>query len=127
MWKVIFFSNSSSGSEILEYIYSLKENSRAKVFSWLNKLSEQGPNLPRPYSDLITDGIHELRIKLKGDQARILYFFCYKDYIVLTNTFIKQTDKVPEKEIRRSKKIREEFLSKYNEEQIGGLYDRDLK
>ncbi|HXK50709.1 MAG TPA: type II toxin-antitoxin system RelE/ParE family toxin [Clostridiales bacterium] len=127
MWKVIFFSNSSAGSEVLEYIYSLKENSRAKVFSWLNKLSELGPNLPRPYSDIITDGIHELRIKLKGDQVRILYFFCYKDYIVLTNTFIKQTDRVPEKEIRISKKIRDEFLSKYSEKEIGELYDRDLK
>ncbi len=29
-------------------------------------LEEKGPPLPRPYADLLTDGIHELRVKLSG-------------------------------------------------------------
>ena len=50
--------------------------------------------------DLLQDGIHELRIKLSGVQVRILYFFCYKDIIILTNIFDKHTDRVPKSEIK---------------------------
>jgi len=46
-----------------------------KIFSVFYYLEKQGPNLPRPYTDLLEDGIHELRIKLSGEQIRILYFF----------------------------------------------------
>jgi phage-related protein len=74
-----------------------------------------GPNLPRPYSDLLTDGIHELRIKLSGNQIRILYFFCFKNFIILTNQFVKNSDKVPKSQITKAKKRRDVFLEKYNE------------
>ncbi|WP_039927931.1 type II toxin-antitoxin system RelE/ParE family toxin, partial [Leptospira yanagawae] len=71
--------------------------------------------ITRPYADLLIDGIHELRIKLSGSQIRILYFFCYKDYIILTNQFVKNTDKVPNSEINKAIKRRESFLQKYTE------------
>jgi phage-related protein len=50
--------------------------------------------LTRPYTDLLIEGIHELRIDLTGDQIRILYFFCYQDFIILTNVIQKNTDKM---------------------------------
>ena len=74
-------------------------------------LEEQGAQLPRPYADILSDGIHELRVKLSGDQVRILYFFCYQEYIVLTNWFTKNTDKIPIREIEKAKKIRNDFLA----------------
>jgi len=79
---------------------------------------ERGPDLPRPYADLLTDGIHELRLKLSGDQVRILYFFCYKEYIILTHVFTKQTDVVPPSEIKRAQKCRDDFLSRFDEKKI---------
>jgi hypothetical protein len=39
-----------------------------------------GPTLPRPYADLLKDGIHELRIRLSGDHIRMLYFFCFRKF-----------------------------------------------
>ena len=62
--------------------------------------------MPRPYADILEEGIHELRIKLTGTQTRILYFFCYQNIIVLTNVFEKHTDKVPKAEIKLAKESR---------------------
>ncbi|TGM22822.1 type II toxin-antitoxin system RelE/ParE family toxin [Leptospira selangorensis] len=115
-WKILYFTEKADQpSEIEIFINSKNERNQAKIFAWLDKLAELGPNLPRPYSDLLIDGIHELRIKLSGSQIRILYFFCYKDYIILTNQFVKNTDKVPKAEINKAIKRRETFLQKYTE------------
>jgi phage-related protein len=81
-------------------------------------LEIHGPNLPRPYADLLEDGIHELRIKLSGEQIRIIYFFCYKEFIILTHAFRKHTDKVPKNEIAKAKNCRNDFLSRFSESTI---------
>jgi len=103
---------------VKEFIDTRKDRDQAKIFSWLSLLVERGPDLPRPYADLLTDGIHELRLKLSGDQVRILYFFCYKEYIILTHVFTKQTDVVPPSEIKRAQKCRDDFLSRFDEKKI---------
>ncbi len=71
-----------------------------------------GPLLPRPYADVLRDGIHELRIKISNGQVRILYFFVFEDKIVLTHPFYKNTSKVPEKEIKKAIQIREEYVKR---------------
>jgi hypothetical protein len=114
-WNILYYSEDDKLSDIEIFIDSKDERNQAKIFAWLEKLAELGPNLPRPYADILIDGIHELRIKLSGSQVRILYFFCYKDYIILTNQFVKNTDKVPKSEINKSKERRDKFLKKYNE------------
>ena len=88
--------------------------------NWLEQLEEHGPMVPRPYADLLEDGIHELRFKLSGDQVRILYFFCYRDIIVLTHAFKKNTGKVPIAEIKKAKKYRSDFLKRNSESKIRG-------
>ncbi|MFQ5640927.1 MAG: type II toxin-antitoxin system RelE/ParE family toxin [bacterium] len=62
------------------------------------------------------EGIHELRVKLSGEQTRILYFFCFRNLIVLTHAFIKSTDKVPKAEIIKAKKYRDDFLKRFSKE-----------
>lgn len=126
-WKVLFYIDSTSKSELYDYINSLKRNHKSKVISLLVLLSEKGPNLVRPYADLIEEGIHELRIKLSGNQLRILYFFCFKDYIILTNSFIKTTNKVPKKEIKTAKKLRDDFLNRFTENNVGGQIHENIK
>ena len=117
-WHVLYFEDSNGYSQVFEFIENRKIREKAKVLAWLEQLEKQGPNLPRPYADLLEEGIHELRVKLSGDQVRILYFFCFKDFIVLTNAFIKNTDKVPKNEIQIAKKNRADFLSRYNESSL---------
>ena len=71
--------------------------------------SKRGPTLPRPYADLIEDCIHELRIRLSGDQGRVFYFFCYRKFIVLTHAFVKTSAKVPRAEIKKLRNIGQVF------------------
>jgi hypothetical protein len=111
-WKVIYYENMAGRSEVFDFIESRDEREQLKIMSNIALLRERGPNLPRPYADLLTEGIHELRVKLTGKQMRILYFFCYKDFIVLTNIFEKHSDRVPLIEIKKAKKCREDYLNR---------------
>lgn len=123
MWKTLLYRTKKGKSQVDDFIESLTGKEQGKVYAWIGELKQQGPTLPRPYADLLKDGIHELRLKLKGEQNRILYFFCFKNYVVLTNTFIKKTDKVPEKQIKIAKNCREDFLLRYNEKKLKEEYD----
>jgi len=125
-WKIIYYENDKNKSEIFDYIESLNLNQKAKILSWIDILSQKGPNLPRPYSDILKDSIHELRIKITGDQVRVLYFFCYKEYIVLTHSFVKNTQKIPLKEIEKAKNIRTDFLNRFNADDLRRLYNENI-
>jgi len=120
-WHVTYYVEADGTKPVEVYIKNLSITERAKTLAFINNLEEKGPDLRRPYADLLEDGIHELRIKLTGTQVRILYFFCYKDIMILTNVFDKHTDKVPKSEIKLAKKNRDDFLKRYTEQDIGGL------
>ena len=120
-WQLLYYVKQDGTKPVEEYIKKLSVNERAKILAIIDHLKEKGPDLHRPYADLLEDGIHELRVKLTGDQVRILYFFCYKDIIILTNVFEKHMDKVPKSEIRTAKKNRDDLLNRYTEQEIRGL------
>ena len=117
-WKVVYYSERSGLVPVKEYMNRLSVNERAKTLAFVRFLEEKGPNLPRPYADLLEDGIHELRIKLTGTQVRILYFFCHQNIIVLTNVFEKYSDKVPKEQIKLAKENRNDFLNRFSEKDI---------
>jgi len=111
-WTVLYYENSCP---VQEFIDSRSIANQAKLLSMISYLELHGPDVPRPCADILQDGIHELRTKLSGEQIRTLYFFCYKEYIVLTHSFIKRTEVVPVKEIKRAQSSREDFLKRYND------------
>jgi len=125
-WKIIFYESDDGQSEVENFINSRSQSNRAKIYALLSFLEEKGPTLPRPYADFLQDGIHELRLKLSGNQVRILYFFCYKDFIILTNSFIKNTNKVPISEIKKAKKYKEIFLKRFNEKKLNEKYNENI-
>ncbi len=125
-WNIIYYEDEKENSEVFDFINSQKTSNKAKILSWLSMLEEKGPVLPRPYADLLKDGIHELRIKVSGNQVRVLYFFCYKDFIVLTNCFTKNRKQVPEKEINKAKKCRNDFLKRYSEKRLRKEYNENV-
>ncbi len=125
-WKIIYYETIKGKTPVKNFIDSVSDRQKAKIFQWLEYLEEKGAQLPRPFADILEDGIHELRIKLAGDQNRVLYFFCYRDFIILTHHFIKKTDKVPKKEINKAKKYRADFLSRYNEQKIRQVYNENI-
>ncbi len=63
-----------------------------------------------------TDGIYEIRVVTSFKSIRILCFFDKGELIVLTNCFIKKTQKTPKKEIKMAEKLKKEYLN----EKYGG-------
>lgn len=115
MWHVLYYESEDGKCSVMEFIESRNQRNQAKILAVIAALEERGPNLPRPYSDLLRDGIHELRVKLSGSQIRVLYFFCYRDFIILTNVLTKTTGSVPPSDIEVAKRCRDEFLARMDE------------
>ncbi len=109
-WHLIYCDKHLNPCPVTEFIEKCPPKHQVKIIRFLSLLEEMGPTLPRPYADLLKDGIHELRIKLSGDQIRMLYFFCFRKYIVLYVAFVKNTNRVPEKFIDRVKRYRDRFM-----------------
>ena len=114
-WNVFYYEDAKGRCQVHDFIEKRQERERGKILALLEKLEERGPHLPRPYADFLEQGIHELRVKLRGDQTRFLYFFCYRDFIIITHVFTKNTSRVPSKEIRKAVKLRDDFLGRIRE------------
>ena len=117
-WQVLYYETEDEICPVRDFIDSQNQRNKAKIFSLISYLEEIGPQLPRPYADLLREGIHELRIKLTGEQVRILYFFCYRNFIVLTHVFKKTTAKIRGAEIKKAKNYRDDFLRRHVEKTL---------
>lgn len=121
-WRVVYYESKDGRCEIREFIEACGKRDQAKLLSWIELLADNGPHLPRPYADLLEDGIHELRVTLSGDQVRCLYFFCLRNLIVLTHAFVKTTGRVSRTEIRKALKSRDDFLNRVDARQLKGRF-----
>ena len=57
-----------------------------------------------------TDGIYEIKVITSFKSIRILCFFDEGKLVVLTNCFVKKTQKTPVKEIKIAEKLKIEYL-----------------
>ena len=90
----------------------------AKTLDMIQLLQDNGYQLREPYLKALENGIFELRIKLGNNISRIMYFFYVDQHIILTNGFIKKTQKTPRNEIEKAKKYRADYMDRkesYNE------------
>ena len=82
---------------------------RAKMVGLLEWLEEKDNQLREPYSKMLDDGIFEIRCTVGNNITRVVYFFYYEGKIILTNGFVKKTQKTPTEEIKLAKKYRADF------------------
>ncbi len=111
-FEIVFYDRPDGSEPAKDFILSLDEKMRAKMLRTIELLGTNGTALRMPYSEHIVDGIFEVRAKVGSDISRVLYFFVIGKKIVLTNGFIKKTQKTPKKEIELAKKYRNEFLNR---------------
>ena len=111
-FEVIFFEKDDGVSPVEEFLLSLDIKMRAKLAKEIALLQEVGNELREPYSKHLDDGIFELRAKQSNNISRVLYFFMVGEKIILTNGFIKKTQKTPAKEITLAKKYRDIYLNR---------------
>ncbi len=94
-----------------EFLDNLNPKARQKVLYNIWKSRET--NDPELFRKL-TDEIWEFRTKFFTKQIRLLAFWDKTDtketLVIATHGFIKKTQKIPKKEIKRAEKIRLQYL-----------------
>lgn len=92
-YQIEFFQKSNGEAPAEDFINSLDKKPRAKFYRMIQMLKENDPNLREPYSKHLQDCIFELRPTVATNAVRVLYFFFIERRIVITNGFIRKTQK----------------------------------
>ena len=110
--EIEFYKREDGTAPVQEFLDSLDPKMLAKMLRTIDLLEANGTSLRRPYSAPLEEGIFELRAQQGSDITRVLYFF-YKDKrIILTNGFVKKSQKTPPGELKLAKDRRENFLKR---------------
>lgn len=111
-YEVEFYQKDNGEIPAEKFLCSLDKKLRAKFAGLILILKDKGNLLREPYSKHLEDGIYELRGKVGTDIARVLYFFYYDGKIILTNGFVKKTQKTPKDEIQKAKTYRKDYIER---------------
>ena len=114
-FDIVFYETEDGRFPAAEFIKSQDSKMRAKIYRTLELLEDNGTALRMPYSEYLDDGIFQLRAKVGNNISRILYFFKVGKEIILTNGFVKKTQKTPTEEIALAKKYRADFFNRLEE------------
>ena len=107
---VEFYKNAEGEKPAGQFIRSIEDlRLRAKVIRSVKLLETYGRDLTKPDSAPLGDGIYELRTIQSNNIARCLYFFFDGDKAIVTNGFIKKTQKTPPEEIKTAKERRADY------------------
>jgi len=93
-----YFTMASGKVPVRAFVDSLQPKTQMKFFFVKGLLEEFGRSLCAPHSKCIGDQIFELRFMGQEGAVRLLYFFFHQDKAILTNGFIKKTNKTPRRE-----------------------------
>lgn len=104
--EIIFF-----GDKVLDF-YSSQEAKVQTKMEYVLDLVRFEQRIPMKFFKKLenTNGIYEVRIITSQKSIRILCFHDDGNLIVLTNGFIKKTQKTPKREIKLAEKMKKEYL-----------------
>lgn len=109
LFEVEYYEKSDGTYPAEEFILSQDIKMQTKIFRLLELLELKGNELREPYSKSLSDGIFEIRAIQGNNITRVLYFFVVGKKIILTNGFVKKTQKTPDSEITLAKKYRADY------------------
>lgn len=115
MFELEFYETEDGKEPVADFLDSLDQKMNAKLVGLMELLEEKGTELREPYSAPLGEGIFELRCKLGSNITRALYFFYVGKHIVVTNGFVKKTQKTPPAEIKLAKDRRKDWLKRYQQ------------
>ena len=86
----------------------------AQKVTWVLSLLEDMDIVPSSYFKKLTgsEGIWECRIQFGSNAYRIFCFFDDKSVVVLTNGFMKKSQKTPQSEIEKAEAYKRDFLER---------------
>ena len=93
-YSVVLYEKDNGEKPVKTFIFQSDAKMQAKIIGLLEVLEEKGNLLREPYS------------------KPLLYFFYYQKQIVLTNGFVKKTQKTPRREIELAKHRKNEYIKR---------------
>lgn len=117
-YTIDFYTKENGEKPVETFILKLDVKMQAKLLKILDLLEINGPFIEGVYSKYLENGIFEIRVKQSTNITRILYFFTIGRRIVLTNGFVKKTQKTPRKEIELAKKYRSDYERRLKNEHL---------
>lgn len=93
--------------------YKSQDNKIQEKIEYVLDLVRFEAQIPRKFFRYLhaTEGIYEIRVITTFKGIRILCFFDEEDLVVLTNCFLKKTQKTPKREIKRAERLKREYLT----------------
>lgn len=113
MYEIILYDTEDGKCPMQELLDSLEPKLLAKTLRSIDLLEKNGPLLREPYSKSLEDGIFELRTKQGSNITRVLYFFFIGKKVILTNGFVKKSQKIPKAEKELAKKYKADYEWRY--------------
>jgi phage-related protein len=88
---------------------------------WVLRLIQELDIVPSQYFKKLvnTDEIWEVRVQVANNIFRLLGFFDNENLVILTNGFVKKTQKTPSQEIELAEKQKKDYLDRKVEQQDG--------
>ena len=93
------------GSYFQAFAQTLDDDVLRKI-DYLLQLLKSEERLSARFVKMVSDGLFELRISVKGNIYRLFFIFDEGDIVILLNGFQKKTQKTPRKEIDKALKIK---------------------
>ena len=98
-WKVTFL-NEKVEKETLKFPPGIL----ADLLHILEMIEELGPNLGKPHTAPMGDGLFEIRAKGKEGIGRSIFAIVVDQEVVILHSFVKKSQKTPKKELDKARK-----------------------
>jgi phage-related protein len=98
-WKVTFYSEKVE-KEILKFPVGIL----ADLLHILEMIEDLGPNLGKPHTAAMGDGLFEIRAKGKEGIGRSFFAIAVENEIIILHSFVKKSQKTPKKELEKARK-----------------------
>jgi phage-related protein len=115
MREIIFYRTLNGRCPVEEFLNELSDKQTRKI-TWVLRLIRDIDKISTEYFKKLinTDDICKVRIHQDKLSIRILGFFHKNNFIILTNGFVKKSQKTPANEIRLAEVRKKEYLNRSN-------------
>lgn len=104
-WQITFYS-----AKVEKETLSFPKGILANLLHILEMIEELGPDLGKPYTAPMGKGLFEIRAKGKEGIGRSLFCTVKGKEIIILHSFIKKTQRTPQKELDLARKRMKEVI-----------------